>query len=316
MIKVGLVTTWEEPCGHFCYASELVEHVSICDVQFVIIGRPFTPQTIIGKALEAQCDIVHINHANQLFGDLNASHIKHLRSLGIKTVATWHESTTENRSELTVAFDRVVVHQATSDGFARINDGIWNFPASGQTYTDFVGIVGFPFAYKNVEITAEAVAHAGLRLKAFLPASHHVDVDPIMRAVIAKCPGSVVYTGWNEQKQIIREFQSCMMTLFPYAHCGTGIGGSVRLGIAARRPVIISKVVRFQDLLDGYRDEFYVIDNPYPRTNEIYNAVQAVKADLLLGYAKVPSRCIADMDWKKSAAAYVQIYQELMNGKA
>jgi glycosyltransferase involved in cell wall biosynthesis len=313
-ITVGLVTTVApELCGHRTYAEELVYHANIVapEIAFKLIGRPFNPERILQET--ADVDVVHINHAWQLFSDLTPVHIAEIRNRGQRTVCTFHESSYENRSVFTCAFDRVVVHQKTIDGFTHIRDGIW---AHDTEYPDangspFIGTVGFPIGYKNLFNLAEAVNTTGYRLLAYLPESPHAHAAPVAERIRRLCPGSQIYTDFHDQRDIITAFAHCAATAFPSHHAGSGIGGSVRLGIAARRPVVISRVERFSDLWTDYVNEFYVVNYPYSTANDIAQVLFQVEADCRHNVVRKPVKCAADMSWMKSAEAYCKLYNDL-----
>lgn len=312
MIKVGIVTTLApEACGHRVYAEELMQSVTDPDIEFKHIGRPFNFNSVVERIKD--CDVVHWNHSWQLHSDLKPEHIQHFKSMGKKTVCTWHESHTENRSALTVAFDAVVVHQKTVDGFIHIPVGIWDMPLPQQPITDFIGVVGFPFDYKNYPVAARVARTCGARLLAFLPEAVHGDVRKVVGEIQRYCPNASIRTDFVPQAEIIQAFSQCLFTMFPYSHTGSGIGGSVRLGIAARRPVVISNVVRFGDLLEDYKDEFYVIPDAYPTYESTMPVIDVLRNDIATGTARVPNRVIADQSLQRTASMYTQLYKSLLN---
>lgn len=320
-IKVALVTTWSpERCGVATYAEELITHVkqSNPDIEFEVIGRPFDV-SVVDRVRDA--DIVHYNHVFALFEAVKESHISTLSAMGKKTVVTWQESTSDNRHQLTEAFDRVVVHQKTNDGYAHIPSGIWDiclctecWPiGSHDKYDNFIGMAGFPFAFKHFNLGARIAHTLGMKLLAFIPASHHVDASIVAADINSICPGSTVITEFVHQTEIIHELSRCEFTMFPHDHAGGGISGSVRLGIAARRPVIISRAGRFTDLIEDYSDEFYIVNSAYPKFEEVLTTANKLLVDIKSGEERVPNRVIRKMCWARSAEAYAQVYRELMS---
>lgn len=312
MIRVGLVSTFKpEACGHAMYADELMRSTEDPAIEYKIIGRPLNAAAITERTQD--CDIIHINHAWQLFGDLNEHIINSWKAAGKKTVCTFHESSYENRSAFTVAFDRVVVHWRSVDGFEHIPDGILDLGYPSAEGKDFIGIVGFPFDYKNYPLAARIAQSLGKKLFAFIPESHHIDHRPVVNQILALNPGATVVTSLHEQDWIIKKFRTCLFTMFPYAHTGSGIGGSVRLGIAAKRPVLISNVVRFDDLRTDYADEFYITPTAYPTFEDTLPVAGRIIDDIDKRTERIPWRTLEDMNWKKSAARYTKVYKELMN---
>jgi hypothetical protein len=312
MIRVGLITTVApERCGLRVYAEELVKHGSREDVSFELIGRPFDGESIITRCQNA--DIIHVLHVWALFGAFTARHVHKLKAMGKKTVCTFNDSMTENRSEFTLAFDRVVVHQPTGDGFTCIYHGvpIRELNPSGSM-SDFIGTSGFPFEFKNYPLAARLARAVGMKLYANLPVSQHVDARTTIEAISRECPGSLVQTNFPPHDEIIGILSNCAFSLFPYRHETTGIGGSARVGIGAQRPVVISNVIRFADLLqEEFRDEFYVIPSAYPTFEESLPVVQQVVHDIQHKQEKIPIKTLKAMSWKESAAEYVALYREL-----
>lgn len=320
MIKVGLVTTTEpEHCGIRVYGEDLVTHAAIDnpDVVFTMIGRPFDGPSILERANKHNVEIIHVNHVDSLFGCLTTHDVLEMKKSGFATMCTLHDSLTDNRGDFTNAFDRVVVHQATDDGFKRINFGI---PYLKKGYSvrrkrsDFIGTSGFPLGFKNYPLAAKLAHAVGMKLLAFMPLSQYGDASAIEREIKREDPHAEVHIGFPPHCEIVKELAECAFTLFPYNHANTGIGGSARVGIGAQRPVVISNVVRFADILsdERYRDEFYVIPSSYPTFEQSLPVVQKVIDDIALRKEKIPFHTLNDMNWRKSANAYVALYRELV----
>lgn len=316
-MRVGLVTTYApERCGVATYSEELITHVQeqAPDIEFKIINRPFTAQSILERIQDV--DIVHINHVHAFFGDLKPAHIHQMKAMGKKTVCSWQECSSENRSEFTLAFDRVTVHlKNTSDGFTYIPSGIWTKPWSAYTgeYKDFIGMVGFPFAFKKFDLGARIARHFGLKLLAFMPQSQHTDATPEANKVHQLCPGSITTTDYVHQKDIVAALSQCRLSLHPHDHAGAGVSGSVRLGLAGRRPTVITKAGRFMDLWE-YQDEVYIVESGYPSIIDIIPVVEQVLRDEEQNMVKLPKRLIEDMSWEKCARDYIGVYRDVIRG--
>lgn len=312
MIRVGIVTTHApEKCGVATYSQELMRHMIAPDATFKVIGRPFTPHSIGAEIHDV--DIIHINHVWSLFGAITQLDVERWKQQGKKVMCTFNESTTENRSAFTLSFDRVIVHQRTVDGFTYIPHGLLNqsIVPTAQNY-GFVGTAGFPMGFKNYAMIAAAAKTVGLKLLAFAPESPHADAGEVYHAVHSACPGSHVNTEFRSHGEIIQALSACLCTVFPHAHAGGGISGSVRMGVSARRPVVISSAGRFTDFITEYPDEFYVIPNGNPSRDDVAQMLRQVRSDVEAGCERVPDRVIHDMDWSRIAEQYVRIYKELM----
>lgn len=314
-MRVGLVTSWApEKCGVATYSEELVAHVreQAPDIEFKIIARPFTAQSILERVQDV--DIVHINHVHAFFGDLKPAHIRQMKAMGKKTVCSWQECTSENRSEFTLAFDRVTVHlKDTADGFQYIPSGIWTKPWKPYTgeFKDYIGMAGFPFGFKKFDLGARVARHFGLKLLAFMPESQHTSAAPEVRKVHELCPGSITFTDYKHQTEIVELLSQCRLTLHPHDHAGGGVSGSVRLGLAGRRPTVITKAGRFMDLW-AYEDEVYIVQSGYPSISDIIPVVGQVLSDESNNTVKLPKRVIEDMSWERCARDYIGVYRDVI----
>lgn len=315
MIRVGMITTTApERCGLRVYSEELVRNARLDnpDIEFHFIGRPFDG-SVIDRC--ADVEIVHVQHVNNLFGGFTLDHILQLKALGKKTICTYHDSTTDNRSQFTLAFDRVVVHQPTSDGFDYIYHGVpWRNLNPLGMYRDFIGTSGFPIPFKNYPLAAKLAREVGMKLYAILPDSPHGDVNQVTEQIMRECPGSVVDRSFPDHQEIISILSECSFTLFPYRHETTGVGGSMRVGIGAQRPVVISNVIRFADVLheERFRNEFYIIDSAYPTFEQALPVVKQCATDVATGFERIPKLTLEKMSWRASANKYAQIYRELV----
>ncbi len=313
MIKVGLITTWApERCGVRTYGEELVRRADP-DIEYTVISRPFD-RSVISRT--AHCDVVHILHVNALYPEITVEVINELKAAGKKTVCTFNDSTSENRSVFTVAFDKTVVHQPTSDGFEYIYHGIptKELKPFDNSLTEFVGTSGFPMGFKNYPLAAKLAQAVGMKLYAILPESQHADVKTVIRDIQRECPGSIIDTGFPSHDEVLDKLSQCAFLLYPYSHTGTGIGGSARMGMAAGRPVVISNVVRFADILaeEKYAKEFYIIQDPYPTFDTAIHTVRQVVQDMQNGTARVPKKTVEDMSWEVVSKKYYQLYRGLM----
>jgi len=120
MTKVDLVTPWNERCGIAEYANDLVSNASD-QTQFQIHCKLLPPPNVVFPF-----DIVHVNHEDGLFRHWTADDIRVLRRNGKRTILTKHNSFPHCRNNFDSAFDAVVVHEETNDGFFHIPHGIYD----------------------------------------------------------------------------------------------------------------------------------------------------------------------------------------------
>jgi hypothetical protein len=79
----------------------------------------------------------------------------------------------------------------------------------------------------------------------------------------------------------------------------------VRFGLAAGRPVVVTRHHHFRDLF-SYPDEVYFVEN-----DDLTATVKKVLNDIDNGCAKFPNKLLEDMSWTKCASMYVDLYKGL-----
>lgn len=313
MIRVAQVTTHApERCGLATYVEALMRHTTDPEIEYRVIGRPFDGPSVISRVGDA--DIVHVHHVWALFGGFDQGTVRQLQNMGKKVIVTFNESTHHNASDFTNVFNRVIVHHdGTTDGFTHIPHGVWNIPLPPYlgAGAGFIGTAGFPIFFKNDLIVAKVAKELGMRVMAFLPESPHGDALGTKMAMLNVDPASIITTDYLPTEVIVRQLSQCEFTLFAHTHAGGGISGSVRFGLAARRPTIITKTGRTSDLDKYYQDEVYFIDGN-PTIDSAIEMARRVKFDIAQGTEKIPSRCVEEMSWQNTAQQYCKVYREVM----
>ena len=296
-MRVGLVTSWGVRCGIAEYALHLT---ASCPDVFPLPLQEYSLSSAWAF------DVVHLNYEAGLFRCFPTGDLYQLRAAGKKLVLTLHNSTEGvNRSSFTDLFDRVIVHEHTRDSgnFVHIPMGI---PASplARKIDPYVGIAGFPFNWKGFHPTAMAAYKFGLGCLAIMPESSHVDTAPMQKVVMESNYLSKVITTWLPESKVIEELAACLFLAFPYEGGNSGISGAVRMGLAARRPIILSRCRQFRDLF-AYEDEIYFADAG------LWETMAQVLSDLEQAKAKVPARVLEDMAWSKVGEMHHQVYESL-----
>lgn len=297
-MRVALVTTWNERCGIAEYAKNLVQHVT--GVDFKIVARPGSISEINAQC--ADCDIVHINYEPGLFGFVSPTDVGSLRGQGKYTVLTLHTSHAgDNRTPFTVMFDKVVVPEKTTEGFVCIPHGMPDAPElSSHVDADLIGTCGFPFPWKGFHQVAMAAELLHKRALVIAPESGHANTEAMRQVVMQSNPSAIYVTGWATEAQIAFSLSTCAVTVFAYQGGNYGISGAVRMGLAAGRPIVLTRNRQFSDLYD-YEDEIEFIDSPSPEA--VAEGVQRV-----LTNGKRPKKVLADMSWSRCAELYRKVY--------
>jgi glycosyltransferase involved in cell wall biosynthesis len=306
-MKVGLATTWNEPCGIAEYSKNLIS--SCQDIDFKILGRPYEATSLIARA--SDCDVVNFQYES---GFLGIFHPGIMKQFNKPTVLTLHDSHPDNNRAVypfTNEADVVVVHEKTSDGFIHIPQPVISSPVLNDFANyKYAVTAGFPLPWKGFELLAQATSIlvkkevlAGARFIG--PRNPHCDTFSVMNTVKHFLPEADYITEWYEQSEVIRLMQECPVSVFPYADCKPGISSAVRLGLAARRPIVLSRCRQFRDLFD-YEDEIEFVDG----TLSPESLARAITKALESG--KYPKRVLEDMSWTKAAQMYKDIYTGLI----
>lgn len=301
-MRVALITTWNERCGIAEYAKGLVQamgHVNK-DISFKVFERPWNDLT--PSALQ-DCDVVHLNYEPGLFQFIiNTGTVESWKLFGKKTVLTLHTSHEgNNRSLFTNVFHRVVVHEKTTDGFTHIPMGL--LPLHEDAYVpvekDLVGTAGFPFPWKGFSEVADATARLGLRCLVIAPESRHWNTYEVQQDIKRRNPNSTYLTEWMEEATVKVALARCAVNVFAYGGGNSGISGAVRLGLASRRPIVISRCRQFRDLFE-YPDEVTVIGS---------SLTEAIQSAIAEQETRKPKRILEDMNWIECARKYEQVYK-------
>lgn len=325
-ISVALLTTWEERCGIYSHSLNIVNH-RVPGIEYVIVPRPWSPEQIVAAAQD--CDIVHVSYEHNLHGHLVGTGIfQRLREAGKKTVCTFHNiwptdgrylisSPFYTRQNLILKeFDAVVVqdpHTDPKDGFIYIPQGVMDVPKA-DTVEPKLGTAGFPTEAKGSLIMAHVARELGLGVMQFMPESKHADAHGMAARIRGMVPNADLYFDFHPQEYIASRLSECLVTCWLYrAHMGqSGIAGSVRLGLAAGRPVVISRCAMYRDLFDHYEDEIYFVESDQPGFENVLPVVQKVLADIEAGNPKRPDRVIRECSWQKCGQMYAEIYRKLL----
>ena len=83
--------------------------------------------------------------------------------------------------------------------------------------------------------------------------------------------------------------------------------------LSAGRPTIIPQGARFDDLIQDYSDELYVMPTNEPTFETLVETMEKVISDIDKRIEKKPQRLLEDFSWEKSAASYVKLYKEVLS---
>lgn len=319
-MRVGLVTNWGDRCGVAVYGQNLMDYADGSGVQFKQIGVSGLPLTYDVVACCAHdIDLLHFNYASGIFRHMVLEDWPKFRLDGKRTVMTFHDSSHDMTHRIAERglFDRIVVHEK-AQAWRPYLDSVVVIPqpirmaylSINREIKPQIGSFGFPFPWKGFERVAVAAKKLELGYLALLSDSSQVDAN-VMRADILKhYPAADVQVAWHDQDTVIQKLSCCLMNVFAheYSHVTYqlyGISASVRLALAAQRPVVVTDTRQFRDLRD-YEDEVYFVHSGLETT------IQQVLDDIRVGKERKPARILADMNWSSCASRYLRLYEETL----
>ena len=204
-----------------------------------------------------------LNHHAALHSAWTPAHLARVVELGFGVVVTQHD-TFETRKimderslpDFARVSDVVVTHEAV-EGYAShvLPQGVLPLPLSAGGPEEMldarpcVGTVGFDFPWKGFDDLVKAAKEAGWRV---LILSNDM-TDARVRQLQELYPGGQVNVrvvrGWLSASRVVEQLAACDATAFLYSCGNSGTSGAIRLGIAARRPVLAYRGCRqFRDL--------------------------------------------------------------------
>lgn len=171
-----------------------------------------------------------------------------------------------------------------------------------------IGIAGFPFPWKGYETIAAEAKYFGVKCRMIAPRSDQMNTDGYLSGLQNYLgPQADVYRQWVEKREVIRMLAECTATMFYFWGPGddSGQSGSVRMGLAAKRPVITSTGRRCKTLFE-YGDEIYICPT--------LAAVRQSLEEIFEGgpNVKFPKRVLQDQGWSKTGEQYRTLVKELV----
>lgn len=323
-MKVLMVTSDRVHCGIAEYSVMLIEAMETVapEVQFLSTGPgPHLIRTVL--AMEPDYDIIHLNHHAALHSQWSPDEIKALQEKGYKVVVTQHDTfetwqiMEDRRFTDFRCADALIIHEPVEglDGanvyFLRqgVTRRVDVFPVISEGCSrPIVGSCGFPFPWKGFDALARASAAADWALLLLVPQATVEDRERWQ----ALNPNCEIIPQWLPREEIVQRLSQCQATAWLYSGGGSGTSGAIRLGLAARRPLIAYRNRQFRDLaqerLLWANDE----EGVYWHLT-LLRDFDVSKRDEAIRYVSE----IADRDsWANVARKYLEIYKSLLEIKS
>lgn len=305
-MRLLIVSPWQERCGNAIYAENLVMGLQQFPVEVEVLPSTSDPQ----KVNWVDYDVFYFNYISGM--SLNPTWLKVAPYIPCKKVLTHHcTDPAGNRSAFTDLFDAVVVHHKAvateAPNFVHIPHGILEVPGEPPSPNGLViGSAGFPQPFKGLVEICQAVALISeARVFFVMPESRWGDALAMAEACRAILGDRFTAVhGWLPDVEVVELLGQTSVGVFDHVDWAPGVGGAVRLAIAAKVPVIVPNLWHFRDL----REHVYLSD--------IHNP-QALADAILLAHRErkdcwsVP---IAEMGWSTAARMYYDLFMEVTSG--
>lgn len=235
---------------------------------------------------EASQTLIHLNHHDGLHSRWTPAHVQSLRDQGYQVLLTYHDTRATladcpKLAAMAAVASSTIVHEPVEglnaiywrqgipaaaqypaiyhstlgqhggrwgDGFGA-GGGPWRHP--GEDFKAYpqqpvLGTIGFNFPWKNFTRLAEETAQAGW---AIVIIAHDASDEAVEQWRVLN-PHSLIIREFVDAPTAINYLAGCDATAFMYECANTGTSGAIRMGIAARKPVIaLSGCRQFGDLL-------------------------------------------------------------------
>lgn len=268
-----MITSWGTTCGIAQHSALIKEGIEAADpsIDITPCAESLDPEACRFKWGSSIFDLVFLNYHAALHSRWTPEQVTRLKNSGVKVVVTYHdtmsgEETAPNSllcKSLNSIADAFIVHEPVEDlpGAIHWRHGVPAVQLPSRIYDrnerPIIGSAGFNFGWKNYDLLCEAAALVGWRVLLIGPNFTFADVKRWQQ-----WQPTVVTPVLNEmptQKEVVAYLSACDATAFLHNNANTGVSGSVRFGIAARKPCLLMDDCRqFRDLMfdPGLRECF------------------------------------------------------------
>lgn len=291
-MKILLVTS-RGACGISDHSDQLIAAVQVADpsIQITASALELDGDSFATKSLlydHPYYDLVVLNYHEALYRNWPVERLLELRHEGYKSVVIYHNTFGEHTpSEMRAngdhrldfleaiawsAVDAVIVHEPCAElDTPYIHYWRQGVPAaqSPRQYAErslspssdcfkgwndqpLLGTVGFNQPQKNFDRIAQVSHACGWALLICCADATTADIT----RWTALNPDTTVLTGFQPVSTVVSYLSGCDATIFAHEGAHAGTSGAIRLGLAARKPVIAWHNRQFRDLLadEGYLD--------------------------------------------------------------
>lgn len=283
-VRILLVTSNREECGVREYGRMLKEELESLSkngldmhdfgdegVDVVEYAEPDYAAFYAKFKSSCPYDVIWLNHHAALHASWRENEVVDARAFtGLPIVVTQHDTFEELAIMEERGFpsfwkvaDGLVVHEQV-DGltYAKwlhiryLRQGVLP-PAekpmmiSEQLGRPVVGTVGFPFPWKNFDMLIRAAATAGWVPLLIAPGIDEAEASRLQTLALDYGSPLLLIKHWIDREAVVTALTGCDATAFLYTNGNSGTSGAIRLGLAARKPLIaLTGCRQFRDLWD------------------------------------------------------------------
>ena len=305
-LRLLIVSPWQERCGNVVYTENLVRGLSQFPVRITVVHSVSDPWEMDWGSY----DVAVFNYISGM--TMHTGWPQAFMGASTKRVLI-HQGTTPggNRSPFTDAFEAVVVHhkdvESEAPNFHYIPHGILEVPGDEPPPNELViGSAGFPQPFKGLmEICRAADLISECRVLLVMPESRHADalgMAVACREILPQREKLEIIHGWLTDTEVGEVLRRASVCAFGHIEEAPGVSGCVRMGIAAKRPVIVPDLWHFKDI----RDQAYLCDvsNPEELAGTLRQAHEGGKDTW--------SGLISGMSWSAVAGAYYDLFGSIL----
>lgn len=306
---VGILTNQHPKCGNYLYAVELGNELS----RWYAVSMDSEPDWFLKDGF----DVVIVNwHPARV--TVTKQMVEKWKSKGKKVILILQNSfDTEmaiGEQDILNAVDAVVAHEPMKLTGVRVEYIPHGIPIVTELRTPTeprIGTAGFPFPWKRFDVVAEAAKRFGVKCRMIAPRHEFYDSKEFIEGIKGHLGGLAEVTEeWLPVDEVVRRLSECTVNIFWYeskvVEDQLGQSGSVRMGIAARRPIIISQHRKLWTLF-GYLDELYIAKTE----EQVYEYVAEILKGKML--EKRPERLLQEQGWPATAEKYHELIERVCN---
>lgn len=264
---VLLATSWDTRCGIADYAAHWKTAVEAADRSIYVAPSSVAldPDLALNLVHNLGYGWVWLNHHDALHSRWAPEHAVAVKEAGAHLGVTYHDTregtadapNSPKAKALCELADAFVVHEPTADlpGAILIRQGVhrgvgpWTYDRSSEGWLAYpqqpiLGTVGFNQGWREFDQLARLTEEAGWGL-VILSNNATVEDEARWRELN---PALYCVREWLPTAQLVSLLAGCDATAFVHQCANTGTSGAIRLGLAARKPVVAVKSRQYRDL--------------------------------------------------------------------